>query len=206
MNTRDRILLATLRLFNDEGVAKVSTNRIAAELDMSSGNLHYHFKSKEQLVEWLYRRLEAELQPLTASGPSLAALDDVWLALHLAFEAIEKYRFVYTDIDYLVREYPRIGERIQQMTLATTETVRSMCRNLAQSGVIQIDSEEIEALAFQIVFTATCWNTFSRLIGFKSRESSAPALAAYHVLTLMSPYLADDARHYMHYLRSKYLK
>jgi AcrR family transcriptional regulator len=206
MTTRDRILLTTLALFNEEGVAKVSTNRIATELDMSPGNLYYHFKSKEQLVDWLFRRLENDLKPFTESGVSLSALDDVWLALHLAFEVIEKYRFLYTDIDYLIREYPRFGERIQAMTLTTMETVRTMCRNLSQTGVIRASNEEIDNLAFQIVFTATCWSTFTKLIALKDAKTSAPALAAYHVLTLMSPYLADDARHYMNYLRSKYLK
>ncbi len=206
MNTRDRILVAALRLFNEDGVAKVSTNRIAAELEMSSGNLHYHFKSKEQLVEWLFRRLESELKPFTESSASLSALDDVWLALHLTFEVIEKYRFCYTDIDYLIREYPKFGERIQKMTLATIEAVRAMCQNLAQTGVIRVDGDEIDSLAFQIVFTATCWSTFTKLVGRKGADTSAPALAAYHVLTLLSPYLADDARHYMNYLRSKYLK
>lgn len=206
MNTRDRILLETLRLFNEEGVAKVSTNRIAAELEMSPGNLYYHFKSKEHLVDWLFRRLELELKPFTESGASLSALDDVWLSLHLTFETIEKYRFLYTDIDYLIREYPRFGERIQAMTLTAMETVKSMCRNLAKTGVIIAGEDEIDGLAFQIVFTATCWSTFTKLIALKDAETSAPALAAYHVLTLLNPYLADDARHYMNYLRSKYLK
>lgn len=206
MTTRDRILTATLHLFNAEGVAKVSTNRIAAELEMSPGNLYYHFKSKEQLVERLFRRLETELRPFTESAASLSALDDVWLALHLTFEAIEKYRFLYTDIDYLIREYPRFGEHIQNLTLTTMETIRAMCRNLAKTGVIRAESEEIDTLAFQIVFTATCWSTFTKLIAPKDAATAAPALAAYHVLTLMSPYLADDARHYMNYLRSKYLR
>ena len=206
MKTRDRILAETLRLFNEEGIAKVSTNRIANELDMSPGNLHYHFKSKEQLGEWLFRRLESELEPFVASQTSLSALDDVWLSLHLTFECIEKYRFIYSDIDYLIREYPRIGQRIRNLTAMAMSGVRAMCGNMAKHRVIVATEEDLDSLAFQIVFTATCWSTFTKLIALESTDTSAPAIAAYHVLTLMSPYLADDARHYMNYLRSKYLK
>jgi len=54
--TRDRILEASLVLFNEHGIAAVSTHRIAAELGISPGNLHYHFKSKEQILSWLFRR------------------------------------------------------------------------------------------------------------------------------------------------------
>ena len=39
--TRDRILLTSLALFNEQGLAAVSTHKIAAELGMSPGNLHY---------------------------------------------------------------------------------------------------------------------------------------------------------------------
>ena len=48
--TRDRILQASLALFNADGLAAVSTHKVAAELGISPGNLHYHFKTKEQMV------------------------------------------------------------------------------------------------------------------------------------------------------------
>ncbi len=206
MKTRDRILEAALALFNEEGVAKISTNRIAIELTISPGNLYYHFKTKEQLVEWLFRRLEKEISPFTDASDSLTALDDVWLTLHLAFETIEKYRFVYVDIDHLAREYPRIGVRIRKMTAGAINTTRSMCRNLARDGVIVVESDQIDSLAFHIVLTATCWCTFARLVPLTDPRSMASGLAAYHALALLNPYLAEEPRHYMNYLRGKYLK
>ncbi len=205
MKTRDRILEVGLRLFNQEGLAKVSTNRIATELEISPGNLYYHFKSKEQLVEWLFRRLESEIAPFTESSAMLGALDDLWLTLHLAFETMEKYRFVYADIDYLTREYPRLGERIKKMTTRAIASMSAMCGNLARSGVIEAEADQIDSLAFQIVFTATCWCTFVKLIPVKDSGAIGAGLAAYHVLTLLNPYLAPEARHYMNYLRGKYL-
>lgn len=206
MKTRDRILETALGLFNMEGVAKVSTNRIATELEISPGNLYYHFKTKEQLVEWLFRRLEQEIAPFTRTGTALTALDDFWLMLHLSFETIEKYRFVYADIDYLAREYPGIGERIRLMTSDAINSTRAICGNLAQAGVIVAEDDQIDSLAFHMVFTATCWCTFVKLIPVQDPEAMAAGLAAYHVLTLLNPYLADDARHYLNYLRGKYIK
>ena len=194
----------TLRLFNQEGVAKVSTNRIADELGMSPGNLYYHFKSKEQLVDWLFRRLETDLTPFMQSSGSLIALDDVWLSLHLSFEVMEKYRFLYTDVDFVLREFPRCGARVRSLTLAAIDVTRIVCGNLASTGVLRGTAEELDGLAFQMAFTATCWSTFSRLLQIENYAT--PGYAAYHVLTLMSPYLAEDQRHYMNYLRGKYIK
>jgi AcrR family transcriptional regulator len=40
MKTRDRILEKALDLFNREGLAKISANRIASEMGISPGNLY----------------------------------------------------------------------------------------------------------------------------------------------------------------------
>lgn len=205
VRTRDRILEAGLRLFNQDGLAKVSTNRIAAELEMSPGNLYYHFKSKEQLVEWLFRRLEQDIAPFTESCASLDAIDDVWLALHLGFETVERYRFLFADVEYLLREYPRTGERMKKLTSSAIDAISAMCHSLARAGVIVAEAEQIDSLAFHIVFTATCWETFVKLMPVKDVETARTGIAAYHVLTLLNPYLTAEARQYMHYLRKKYL-
>src|SRR5947208_1584832 len=63
LKTRDRILDASLVLFNQQGLAGVSTHRIAAELGISPGILHYHFRTKELIVSWLFRRFEERLAP-----------------------------------------------------------------------------------------------------------------------------------------------
>ena len=61
MKTRDRILNAALELFNQQGERKVTTNHIAAHLDMSPGNLYYHFKNKQEIIFELFLSYEARV-------------------------------------------------------------------------------------------------------------------------------------------------
>jgi len=67
LKTRDRILVTSLALFNEEGEANTTTIDIANELDISPGNLYYHFKGKDQIIDELFQQYELAL------GSTLAA-------------------------------------------------------------------------------------------------------------------------------------
>jgi AcrR family transcriptional regulator len=202
--TRDRILATALGLFNEEGLAKVSTNGIAAALGISPGNLYYHFRSKGQIAEWLVRRFESRIAAFGTSAESVAALDDLWLVLHLAFETIHEYRFIFRDISFLVRESPALEHRVRQMTARGLVAAQRMCDRLAQASIIRAQREDLDSLALQIVFTAACWATFEKLLPQGRLRAGDAGRAAYQVLTLLRPYLEPRSRAYLTYLRSKY--
>lgn len=205
-NTRDRILEVSLDLFNREGVAAVSTHRIATETDISPGNLHYHFKTKQQIVTWLFRRFEGRIVPCLEAAAGVTAIDDVWLTLHLTFEAIDAYRFVYRDIAFLLNEYPALEQQAQALVMANLIAARESCARLAESGVLRASIDDVEMLALQMVFTTTCWFSFTRLTPVHARsDHGGPGFAAYYTLTLLSPYVVGEARDYLNYLRGKYL-
>jgi AcrR family transcriptional regulator len=62
--TRQRILDVTLALYNGQGEPNVSTSLIAAELGISAGNLHYHFRKKDELSAALLEQFVSELDGL----------------------------------------------------------------------------------------------------------------------------------------------
>lgn len=49
-DTRQAILSTAIRLFNERGVNHVGVRDIARSMEMSPGNLSYHFKKKEDLL------------------------------------------------------------------------------------------------------------------------------------------------------------
>jgi AcrR family transcriptional regulator len=89
MKTRDRILQTSLQLFNECGEPRITTNHIADELDISPGNLYYHFRNKDEIIALLFQQFERQMETaLQVPERRVPNMEDMWLYLHLVFENI----------------------------------------------------------------------------------------------------------------------
>ena len=57
--TREKIMLTAIKLFNEEGVTNVSTVKLSNELHISPGNLYYYFDNKEHLIRSIWEEMLA---------------------------------------------------------------------------------------------------------------------------------------------------
>lgn len=78
MKTRDKIVYAALELFNQHGERNITTNHIADHIEISPGNLYYHFRNKQEIVREIFALYSAELlerfTPIQGSQESLTML------------------------------------------------------------------------------------------------------------------------------------
>ncbi len=61
MNTKEKILDAAEKLFVDNGFAATSVRAVIKEADVNTAAVHYHFGSKDGLIEAVFKRRLAEL-------------------------------------------------------------------------------------------------------------------------------------------------
>lgn len=203
-NTPKRILAAALDLFNEHGESNVTTNRIADELDISPGNLHYHFRTKQDLVETLFEAFEGQmLELLSASHEPDADLEHIWLFLHLVFETTTRYRFIYRDLTDLCARYPGIARRFRAILKLSAGTARMLAEGLGNAGILRAEGAELEALVRNILLVSTCWLAFDSV--YEDSGQARPDRAVWQVLSLVSPYLTGDAREQLLLLAQSYL-
>jgi AcrR family transcriptional regulator len=206
--TRERILETSLALFNRRGAPHVTTADIAGEMNISPGNLYYHFRNKDEIVGELYGQFESRLRPLFADpGGRKIGVEDLWLWLHLLFELMGQYRFLYRDLDELAARDPVVGGRFGRMLRQGGATVIELCRGMVAAGTMQATEREITALARNVMLVATYWQSFARIGYGASEDQREPdaGRAAYQVLALIAPYLLGDARVLIDRLGADYL-
>ena len=206
--TRERILETSLALFNRLGAPRVTTADIADEMNISPGNLYYHFGNKDEIVFELYAAYEARVLPLYADpGARNVGVDDLWLWLHLLFEQMWGYRFLYRDLDELTSRDRKLGTRFGALLRKGVTTVVELSRAMVGAGTMCATDREVEALAQNVVLVASFWSSYDRIRRAANDDASETdaGRAAYQVLALFGPYLDDAARGYLDRLSADYL-
>jgi len=202
--TAERILEATLELFNRFGEPNVSTTLISAELGISPGNLYYHYLAKDELINSLFDRFEHALNELLNASDGVRDVEDAWFFMHTLFELIWQYRFLYRDLNDLLSKNRRLETHFQAVLKNKTRAVKALLDGMSRTGAIHIDAREIEATATSMVVVLTYWLSFEYVRDpRKALEPENAQLAllrgAHHVLNLLVPYLEQGQR--MHLLQ-----
>lgn len=203
MKTRERILQCALELFNEHGEPNVTTLDIANELDISPGNLYYHFHGKEALLEELLADFLDQTHGLlhleTRDGP--LEPEDYWLFLHLLFESIIAYRFLFQDLSNLIGRYTIIARSMRQWVDALRSTLNRLLLDLHGQQRLLCDEQALERLLDALCQTVLFWLDYQRI---SQREDDEPTQAVQQVLGLLLPYLETDTRHWMSSLIQRY--
>ena len=202
--TRQRILDCALAMFNAQGEPNVTTNHIADELEISPGNLYYHFRNKDDIIEQLFGRYEERIgAAMTVPEGRLPNLEDIWLQMHLVFECIWDYRFLYRDLVDILSRNRRLRMRFARILKRATDNATSVIRGLAQAGIIRASAAEMEALATNILVLATFWLNYGAARGDQD-EAKSIRQGIVQVMMLISPFLRDAERVHLDTLSRAY--
>jgi AcrR family transcriptional regulator len=209
--TAERILEVTLELFNRFGEPNVSTTLISAELNISPGNLYYHYPAKDELINSLFDRYERSLGELLNAADHVRNVEDAWLFFHMLFELIWQYRFLYRDLNDLLSKNRKLETHFQFVLKNKSRAVQAVLDGLARGSAMRIDSREAESVADSMVVVLTYWLSYEYVRDPRKAlepESAGAALArgAHHVLSLLMPYLDPAAREHLHAVVKPYQK
>ncbi len=202
--TPERILETALRLFNEFGEPNVTTTVIADEMNISPGNLYYHYRNKEEIVNALFARYEREISELlTLRDTAPREVADAWFFLHMLFETISTYRFIYRDINDLLMRNRLVETHFQRILAHKQQTAVSLCNGLAAAGALDATPDEIAALAVNITLVTTFWLSFEQ--ARHPRRPPDMGLGVHQALSLAAPWMREPARRLLERLSHAYI-
>lgn len=206
MKTKERIVITSLELFNDSGEPNVTTLQIADELDISPGNLYYHYKNKTEILQELFDRFEKQMQQvLDVTDAGDITIEDQWLFLHLLFETIAQYRFLYQDLVNILNRYPKINHRFKKLLDKKYKASYTILSSLAKQTLFDASDEEIKSVCHSIVLTITYWISYDMVMNKAIGEEINLARGVYQVMSIVAPYLIKEQRELLEEMGKAYL-
>jgi AcrR family transcriptional regulator len=192
--TRERIIKMAVRLFNRHGIGEVSTKRIAKSMGISPGNLHYHFRSKEDLVRAIWAIMEERLDAVW-SDPAIAASEAAVAGFLRGLNTIfYEFRFFYLQLPMLVERDPVIGQRYAKRARRALERFREFTDAWMAAGIMRkLESEEERTLLIRNMWLVSqlwmyYWHTVCS--GVKEKDIHEGML---QTLALYTPYLSEKS-------------
>lgn len=198
MSTRDtqgRILQAALELFNEHGAAAISTNRIAEHCGISKGNLHYHFRNKQEIIRALFQRALDEMDAGWYRDHLAPTLEHMAAMFVRQLQLILKYRFFYRETADLLRRDALLRKRFANNRERRLKEIERFFLILSRRGLMRIP-EDARRLRCIVDVTWIVSENWLNYLDYHERELTVEAILAgyYEILEVLRPYLCADPR------------
>jgi AcrR family transcriptional regulator len=193
MKTRDRILRTALTLFNEEGEADQTAVDLANVLEISPGNLYYHFKGKDAIIHVLFENFETEMRMILGGADgAVSTLEDQWVFIYILLEETYDFRFFYRDLGVLLDRYPDLAVRFRRLLKEKRRAVEGLLEHLTSRELIHIDPVLSGLLTDQILATLTFWLSLDQIEGGDLPPAHLIHRTVFQTMATIVPYMGHD--------------
>jgi AcrR family transcriptional regulator len=171
--TKQRILFAAEKLFFSHGIGNVRLQQIADDSGISVGNLAYHYKNKEAIVQAVYEKMFENFNSILSSylqTPDLSDFDHLFNACHVFFTS---NAFYLNNIWEINRSYGDIKTRWEQVNTKMTAQLKKRLEFNIKRGMLndELLTNALDNLAQSLWLSITFWISQQMLMGKKTSVS-----------------------------------
>lgn len=157
MKKKEKIMEAATQLFNEKGYGTVNLKELAQTIGISRGNLTYHFKNKEALLEAIIKNMWERISQEKKKTRQMPSFENMHNQTQLYYSFQKKYAFVFLDTN--VRNHPSVKEQFKAMIERTIEDFRKMIAFGIQLGTIKEETipGTYHSLSFSVWMLSFYW-------------------------------------------------
>jgi AcrR family transcriptional regulator len=189
-----------LRLFNEIGEPNVTTTTIAEEMEISPGNLYYHFRNKDDIINSIFAQFEQAIDKrLRFPEDHRPTIDEMWSYLAYMTDFLWTYRFLYRDLNDLLARNRTLETHFKRIITHKVNFAKQFCEQLISDGEMAAAPAEIDVIATNIGVIATYWLSYQFVMNprkYNDQDAIRAELhqASLHIVSLMAPYLRGRSR------------
>jgi AcrR family transcriptional regulator len=170
MSKKLEILETARKLFNETNTQTATTNHIAKAMNISPGNLHYHYKNREEIIFKLYIQLREETSLVVDELPkSIKELNE---HEKLLIDVQWKYRFFFRELLFLFSRDKTLEKQYIEDNLAHRSRIKMVIQNLVANGELEIPNEaSLEYLVDSILMSWQFYTSYMYTLGHTLDEN-----------------------------------
>ncbi|SHJ49242.1 TetR/AcrR family transcriptional regulator [Aquimarina spongiae] len=185
METKQRILSQALKAFNKSGYGAVNLFELAKSLEMSRGNMTYHFKDKEALLKALMDQLWEKLTSgRVAKG--IPSFQNLHHDAQLYYKLQKEYSFIFHDNQVL--KHKLIAPKMKSLCDKTVKDIETAIAFSIQLGNMQ--TEPVPGVYKNLALTSWMmmffWSSQQMIRGDKTKEDGEKV-----IWSLLLPHLTE---------------
>lgn len=192
LSTRDLILDVAIVLLNERGESVVTSVDLATEMNISPGNLYYHFKGKEEIIEELYAQFHARLLLVlqeitaTANGDSKQTL----AALCVVSDILQQFKFISHDITGIHERYPSLRRSLSRMMTLLHQSLLALTKLVLEKYKVSNIPKSARLLADNLMYTLINYDAYASLIN--TEQPSETTSIEEHLYLHFLPFIESD--------------
>lgn len=159
LDTKRRIIHIAEKLFYQQGIANVRLQQIADEAGISVGNLAYHFKNKEAIVNAVYEGLLESLSDVLATYMQQNNLLDFDTQFSHLFHFFKSNNYFLNNLWEIERTYPPIKAEWESINSKLLIQLKKRIELNVRKGIIapEVFRGTHDLLAQSILLAITYW-------------------------------------------------
>lgn len=138
MKTKKNITDTALKLFNLHGSYSITTRHIAAAMNISPGNLYYHYRNKEDIIRALLEQMIADfnlfIRPAENQGNIIKLISD---GISETGIIMYNYRFFFMELSTLLEKDPLLRNMYMNIKKERDDDFNVIFQNMYKAGLIE---------------------------------------------------------------------
>lgn len=192
--TQNIIIEKALALFNEQGTKAISTNRIADECQLSRGHLHYHFRTKEEIIQMIFQRIRKEMLADWFEDHLHPTMEYMQFMFMRQIKMIWRYRFFYRELTPLLQKDPHLKTLFISGRKTRFKEVKLFFEEMIKTGLmVEVATSTLDSILQITWFVSDQWVSYLDMHGMAVEEASVNE--GYQlILQVLQPYLTEKSQ------------